>query len=393
MHDTGPNAPAPTLFAPGMRLDRAALEPLIRKVIEDPIVRAILESIPGSVLIVSKERQILAANQEILDALGLKDKNVLAGQRPGEALGCIHSAEGPSGCGTSRHCRACGLVIGLLTALENPAPFSGECTLTILGGERMRCLNYEVYAVALEIGGERCIEVVFHDIGDKKMREALDRVFLHDLRNAVTGLHGWSELMARHDRSADDGAGQLLRISKSVLEMIEGHACLLNAESGDLSPNLSTVAIHDVLETVRSTVEKTTLASKGTLLFELSAEMQGACIRTDRALLGRVLVNMVKNAFEAIDPGRTVSVSARREAEGAVCFGVHNPGVIPEHTQLRMFQRAFSTKGGTGRGFGTYGMKLIGENVLKGRVGFESTAETGTRFWIRLPSEECGGSE
>ena len=53
---------------------------------------------------------------------------------------------------------------------------------------------------------------------------------------------------------------------------------------------------------------------------------------------------------------------------------------------LQIFHRSFSTKGGYGRGLGTYGMKLLGEGVLGGSVGFESTEEGGTTFWFRLPA-------
>jgi signal transduction histidine kinase len=64
---------------------------------------------------------------------------------------------------------------------------------------------------------------------------------------------------------------------------------------------------------------------------------------------------------------------------------VHNPAAIPEAIQKRIFQRSFSTKAARGRGLGTYAMKLFGENLLRGDVGFESGPATGTTFWILLP--------
>jgi sensor histidine kinase regulating citrate/malate metabolism len=50
---------------------------------------------------------------------------------------------------------------------------------------------------------------------------------------------------------------------------------------------------------------------------------------------------------------------------------------------MQLFQRSFSTKG-TGRGIGTYSMKLFGEKYLEGRVDFESTRENGTTFFIEI---------
>jgi sensor histidine kinase regulating citrate/malate metabolism len=93
---------------------------------------------------------------------------------------------------------------------------------------------------------------------------------------------------------------------------------------------------------------------------------------------------MTKNALEAIHEGETVRVAFARQ-EGGPVFRVSNPGVIPEPVQLQLFKRSFSTKAQQGRGIGTYSMKLFGERYLGGRIGFESTPENGTTFWIMLP--------
>ena len=69
----------------------------------------------------------------------------------------------------------------------------------------------------------------------------------------------------------------------------------------------------------------------------------------------------------------------------AVTFSVTNPGVIPRDVQLQIFQRSFSTKGDRGRGVGTYSIKLLGEQYLRGTMGFKTDASNGTTFWLRLP--------
>jgi sensor histidine kinase regulating citrate/malate metabolism len=50
---------------------------------------------------------------------------------------------------------------------------------------------------------------------------------------------------------------------------------------------------------------------------------------------------------------------------------------------MQLFQRSFSTKG-NGRGIGTYSIKLLTENYLKGKVSFFSNEEEGTVFSIEL---------
>ena len=100
-------------------------------------------------------------------------------------------------------------------------------------------------------------------------------------------------------------------------------------------------------------------------------------------MLRRIVGNMVINALEAVPAGETVRVSLDVGAE-EVCIKVTNRGEIPKDVQLRMFKRSFSTKGASGRGIGTYSMKLFGERYLGGRVGFRCLNGE-TEFFFKLP--------
>jgi len=91
---------------------------------------------------------------------------------------------------------------------------------------------------------------------------------------------------------------------------------------------------------------------------------------------------MVKNALEASPEGYTVTLGVDKSTAG-FNFWVHNATVISASYHQRIFQRDFSTKG-SGRGLGTYSMKLLGR-FLSGDVSFESSPEGGTRFTLILP--------
>ncbi len=60
-----------------------------------------------------------------------------------------------------------------------------------------------------------------------------------------------------------------------------------------------------------------------------------------------------------------------------------NAGVIPSDVQMQIFQRSFSTKG-KGRGIGTYSIRLLTENYLKGKASFVSNNTDDTIFSIEL---------
>ena len=108
-------------------------------------------------------------------------------------------------------------------------------------------------------------------------------------------------------------------------------------------------------------------------------------------LLRRVLGNMLKNALEATPPGKAVSLSCSSD-QGTVTFSVHNPKPMPRDVQLQIFQRSFSTKG-SGRGIGTYSMKLFTERYLGGTVHFTVSEEEGTTFRVSLPRDGQTASE
>jgi sensor histidine kinase regulating citrate/malate metabolism len=93
---------------------------------------------------------------------------------------------------------------------------------------------------------------------------------------------------------------------------------------------------------------------------------------------------MVMNAVEALPLGGQAQIWHERHA-GRTTFVVQNPGCLAPEVVDRIFQRSFSTKAERGRGLGTYTMKLLGESVLGGKVGFHSDWANGTRFFIELP--------
>lgn len=97
----------------------------------------------------------------------------------------------------------------------------------------------------------------------------------------------------------------------------------------------------------------------------------------------RILENMLKNGLEASTEGSTVTLRFSKSAGSAV-FEVHNASFMEEAVQKQVFRRYFSTKG-QDRGLGTWGMKLLAEDYLGGRVGFRSTRDQGTTFSLTLP--------
>lgn len=120
--------------------------------------------------------------------------------------------------------------------------------------------------------------------------------------------------------------------------------------------------------------------------FSLPMPVPSIKISSDNTLLRRILANMIINAFEATPSGGAIRFWVEH-ADKDVTFYVWNNQAIPPEQGLRVFQRNYSTKSSSGRGPGTYSMKLFGETYLGGEVDFVSSAAEGTTFRLSLPKE------
>jgi hypothetical protein len=375
-----------TYFAPAGRAESGDFARRVAAVENAQMLRKLVDAMPGMVMILSPQRQVVAANVALTRTLGMTADEVLA-KRPGEVVGCIWASEGPDGCGTGRHCSACGAVEAILESQQSSAQVVRECRVSVQAAGNAQSLDLRVTATPLVIDGEQYVIAVLDDISQQKRLEVLNRVFFHDVLNTAGCLWGY----ARCWRDATDGHDELsdlhtrfLSLTDQLLEEIKGQQDLLGAESGELVVRREPVDVLPLLESLRDEYQQHPVAQRRRI--ELRDVWQGR-IATDVRLVRRVLGNMIKNALEATGEGRTVSLRCL-DLGHEVMLAVHNCEVMPDAVQFQIFQRSFSTKAQRGRGIGAYSMKLLGERYLGGRVEFTSGVAAGTTFTLTLPKDD-----
>ncbi len=357
---------------------RASPEDVARHVAlvgRSPIVKALLDAVDATLLVLNGQRQLVAWNESRRDGV------LPLGVRPGELLGCANAQSG-GGCGTTPMCETCG-ALGAILGCEASGPVASEC---VISTPARGALELDVRATQVRLEGEPFTVVTLRDVSAAKRREALEQIFFHDLLNTASGIRGWAWHLGRPGADVRKTGERLDVLSRQLEREIRDHRALVLAEEGALVPSPAPVRAEELLDEVAAHLSQHT-AGEGRQV-ETSASDPELALDTDRALLARVLVNMVRNALEASSPGGTVRLRCETERGGSdrpIRFSVHNAGAIPAHVQARIFQRSFSTKG-RGRGLGTYGMKLIGERYLGGKVSFTSTPEAGTTFTIAVPA-------
>ena len=91
-----------TFFLPAERAGAEEVAEASSRACREEAVRRVLDALPDPAVVLNRFRQILAANQRLLDDLGLDSVEDVLGLRPGEAIGCRAANEGPGGCGTGK---------------------------------------------------------------------------------------------------------------------------------------------------------------------------------------------------------------------------------------------------------------------------------------------------
>lgn len=103
----------------------------------------------------------------------------------------------------------------------------------------------------------------------------------------------------------------------------------------------------------------------------------------DRTLLRQAVLNLVKNGFEVMSQGGTLTLATRRTDDSVeIQVSDTGPGITPE-VGRRLFEQFFTTKPqGTGLGL-PISRQIVEEHG--GRIGWRSTPGAGATFTVTLP--------
>jgi len=373
------NGKLKTEFAPAERSTQSELKRQSKIVSKSVAFQYIADYVPNVFLILNCNRQIIFANKTALELFKAKDFDTITGLRFGEALGCENHSRREGGCGTTETCSTCGMVKATLSSLKGEDCIN-ECHITLKDGD---ALDMSVYAFNTKYNGEEFAATVLTDISSEKRKNALERIFFHDVMNTLGALRGFSELlpMIPSPERKEEIVRTIFGLTNRVIDEVNAQRDLVKAENHDLSLTVGTVNTMELLGEVRETYEKHDVAQDK--IIEIDTGAQEIEFDSDKTLLARVVGNMLKNALEASGKGDIIALNTRK-VDQEIEFSVQNPGYMPRDVQLQVFKRSFSTKG-TSRGLGTYSMRLLSERYLKGSVSFTSSEKEGTTFRARYP--------
>ena len=330
----------------------------------------VFKEIRSFFIIVDPELRIHYLNYDYLG-----DKDLLC---PGDFLKCSNavSAANNGGCGCHKHCQNCNLRNLVESSFKANEKMSGKASLLLSSGQEL-----DLYAISTPITIEEkpYSIVLLEDITDQKQHLMLQRVFFHDLLNLSGTLN--TILDCIDTENPEDSIDLIRGISTELMDEIYAQRDIIYANNGILKLEPTTFKAVEVVNFAKDYISKVEKNLFGVNMV-FNSSLADEEITSDKALVNRVILNMVKNACEASTAGQTVTVKASA-TEKSVIFSVHNPAVMADDIKSKVFISGNTTKG-MGHGLGTYSMKLIGENYLNGKVWFTSEEPDGTEFFFEI---------
>lgn len=221
----------------------------------------------------------------------------------------------------------------------------------------------------------------------QKLRDDLTHMIVHDMRtpltNIITGLQT-VEATEYEDEIAREFIPEAVNAGMDLQDMINNLLDISKMEAGELEPEREQFAAADLVAEAFERVAH--LAREAGL--DLRADLpESLMLNADRALLRRVLVNLLGNAIKFTPDGGSVTVEARPTDEGArLCVTDTGPGIPPEQQErlFRKFSQLEGAKKKQGTGLGLAFVKMAVE-AHGGRVWVDSEVGKGSSFCFTIP--------
>ncbi len=208
----------------------------------------------------------------------------------------------------------------------------------------------------------------------------------HEIGNPLTAI---SSVVQIQQRKSKDGKFKeqlqlvnehISRISKTVRELVDF--------SRPVKSEPRSIQINDLIQKALGILKYDKRAKDIRIQTSLDSELPAINIIEDQLL--QVLINLILNAFDAMESGGRLIITSAVAGE-CIVISIEDTGTgIPEELKGKIFEPFFTTKpAGKGSGLGLSLSYSIVQN-FGGKIDFESTVNQGTRFNIILPLKTMG---
>ena len=203
----------------------------------------------------------------------------------------------------------------------------------------------------------------------------------HEVRNPMTSTRGFLQLMSEDDNLS---SAQKRYIEISIEELDRAQSIIQDYLSL-AKPNkqgMDRINISQELKHVIQLMSTYTAINNTAICHKID---EGLHIKANKGEMKQVLINLIKNAIEAIDKGGTVTVNAS-SSRGTVLIEIIDDGMGMTPQQVAKLGTPFYSTKDKGTGIGlTISFQII--ELLQGKIEVKSETGKGTTFTIKLPEE------
>ncbi len=351
----------------------------------------ILDNLPVAILILDTGLEVCAANGAIADLTGRTREDLLH-KRPGEAMGCLQAKDSANGCGHGVSCAGCLIRNSAEAALTKNTSANREgtsITITVNGIPTWKDVLLD--ALPIRLDGAPFALLCISDVSEFRNLERslllhLERFAMigaqasqitHDLKNPLTVIDGFAQLLAMGELS-EDQKEQVSLLREGVARIGAMVEEITEIASGRASPSLDTTrtSLKDLLDRITA---NNTFHHK----IVVDCRFRGS-VEVDPVKIEMVLLNLIRNADQALDQVENGLIEiACTESSGSVVIKVRDNGPgVGESVRNHLFEPADAILK-KGKGFGLFGAKRIVE-AHGGTLWFTTEPGHGSSFFVQL---------
>lgn len=334
----------------------------------------IIATMPDSFILTDSNTRILRANAALTELLGYKE-NELTGKKLGVILGETQNRQ-------------------LLQEIREMQEIKGWETEVLTKNGTTKPIAVHSSLIRDKKGSKLGITLIIHDLTRHKQDKLtiikserfaaigeLAGMVGHDLRNPLSSIQAATYYINKKN------ANQLDSTSQEMLQVI------------NTSIQYSNKIVNDLLDYSRElTLEldestPTVLVQNALLMVEVPAGIEiinlthdAPIVKVDKVKISRVIVNIIKNSFDAMPEGGKLTITSR-QSETSLELSFRDTGVgIPAEVQERLWKPLVTTKA-KGMGFGLAICKRV-VDAHGGTIQVQSTIGEGSTFTVTIPIEQ-----
>lgn len=206
----------------------------------------------------------------------------------------------------------------------------------------------------------------------------------HEIKNPLTPMKLNIQFLQRLKPTESDYDEKVKRVTETLIEQIDN----LSAIATEFSNFAKIPKAQNEKFYLAERLTETLKLYNYTGQVEIFTHFEGAknlMVYADKEQFSRAIINLIKNAIQAIPENRDgiIDIDLRKESDACIIKISDNGKGIPEDLTDSIFVPNFTTKS-SGAGLGLAITKNIVEN-FKGEIWFESKVDFGTTFYIYIP--------